>query len=116
MLLEQPKEIVKVSKNMKFGDLTTQWCYGLAPDRVWKCTCGCGSVCYVKEAALQQNIVENCGNAIHKKKTSSIQPAKRKYIVCGGIERHVCLLCNADMPYDSRKVYCEKCRQLKKLK
>ena len=65
MLLEQP--VLEVSSNMKFGNLATQWCFGSEANKVWKCTCSCGGICYVKETALQQGEVEDCGSSIHKR-------------------------------------------------
>ena len=108
MLLEQP--ILEVSSNMKFGNLATQWCFGSEANKVWKCTCSCGCVCYVKETALQQGEVEDCGSSIHKRKIKVTNRVKRKYIISNGVETHICLRCGAEMPYESQKIYCDKCK------
>ena len=33
--------------------------------KVWKCTCECGGYCYVREDALIDGIVKNCGAECH---------------------------------------------------
>lgn len=108
MLLEHP--VLEISSNMKFGNLKTLWCFGTETNKVWKCICSCGDVCYVKENALQRGEVEDCGSNIHKRKIIVSNHVKRKYLICDGVETHICLRCGVEMPYESRKIYCDKCK------
>lgn len=43
------------------GLLTAKWSWNAKSDRIWKCTCKCGNSCYVKELALREKIVMDCG-------------------------------------------------------
>ena len=53
---------MKVISEMRFGVLTTKWCWKNHNfRRIWKCTCECGGYCYVKEDALINEIVTDCG-------------------------------------------------------
>lgn len=53
-----------------FGKLTAVWSWKRSgeKERVWKCTCKCGGYCYVKDNALVQGIVKNCGRCRSWKK------------------------------------------------
>lgn len=109
----------RISNGIRFGNLTTEWSYGSGDNKIWKCTCSCGKICYVKERALLNNIVKDCGESLHKtqnkhRKTNTYNNRPiRKFIVVDDYPKHVCLKCGANMPIDSRKVYCDKCKQLK---
>ena len=58
---------MKVIPEMRFGCLTTRWSgKNRTCQKVWKCTCECGGYCYVKEDALIDGIVKNCGGPAHQ--------------------------------------------------
>lgn len=61
------KELIhmKVIPEMTFGSLTTKWSWKSKDQRIWKCTCKCGGYCYVKENALVDGMVKNCGAECH---------------------------------------------------
>lgn len=53
---------MNVIPGMRFGALTTKWSWKNHNfRRIWKCTCECGGYCYVKEDALINGIVTDCG-------------------------------------------------------
>ena len=57
---------MKVIPEMTFGSLTTKWSWKNHTCRkVWKCTRECGGYCYVKENALIDGVVKNCGAECH---------------------------------------------------
>lgn len=58
-----------VKSNLVFGQLETKWSWNNKRcGKIWKCTCGCGGYCYVKEEALILGIVKDCGAEYHLKK------------------------------------------------
>jgi hypothetical protein len=62
------KELIhmKIIPEMHFGWLTTKWSWKNHTCRkVWKCTCECGGYCYVREDALIDGVVKNCGAECH---------------------------------------------------
>lgn len=53
---------MNVIPGMRFGALTTKWSWKNHNfRRIWKCICECGGYCYVKEDALINGIVTDCG-------------------------------------------------------
>lgn len=51
-----------------FYKLTAQWLFKSKTENIWKCTCTCGGYCYVKENALEQDIVKECGKCKENKR------------------------------------------------
>lgn len=49
-----------------FNNLTAQWIFIKKKGNVWKCTCKCGGYCYVKEKALVEGIVSDCGKCAER--------------------------------------------------
>ena len=45
----------------RVGNLKAIWCWKAKYDYIWKCSCRCGKYCYVKERALLERIVTDCG-------------------------------------------------------
>lgn len=56
---------MKIIPEMTFGSLTTKWSWKSKDQRIWKCTCKCDGYCYVKEEALVDGTVKNCGAECH---------------------------------------------------
>lgn len=57
------EEEVKDLSGMKFGMLTVKWYWNSKDgERVWKCLCSCGRPCYIKELALLDGYVKDCGH------------------------------------------------------
>ena len=57
--MRSEKKVVIVEK--RYGELTAKWYWNSKSGKVWKCLCKCGCVCYVKETALLQHVVTDCG-------------------------------------------------------
>lgn len=56
------KKSTPVEPGQTFGDLETRWYWNTkSGERVWKCSCKCGSYCMVKERGLTGKLVTDCG-------------------------------------------------------
>ncbi|MBS6956297.1 MAG: hypothetical protein KH230_24065 [Enterocloster asparagiformis] len=54
------KNIGLVVPGKDYGQLTAHYYWNAKSGRVWKCTCKCGNICFVKERALISGIVNMC--------------------------------------------------------
>lgn len=65
-----------IKENDRFGLLTTCWSWIHNKTIIWKCLCDCGNVCYVKEVALLNHVVNDCGCGCSKSKSREIDRSK----------------------------------------
>lgn len=72
-------EYVKIKPNQQFGNLVTRWSWNSRSGRVWKCGCSCGGYCYVKEYALQNDLVHNCGDVNSHQHNREIKKQRNKF-------------------------------------